>query len=161
MRQQLRIRLQFRRQRRCRCDPWAGKIPWRRKWHPTAVFLPEKFSSRVEKPGELQFVGSQKVGHNWVYTYVHAVVSYTGQKVQHNFNHVQKPKFLSLGSFYSNSTSKAVITTTILFLYCFIFLLGTHYPTQCIFITLFVNFFLSLECKFHAGMDFCVFCSLL
>ena len=25
------------------CDPWVGKIPWRRKWQPTPVFLPEKF----------------------------------------------------------------------------------------------------------------------
>ena len=24
-------------------DPWVGKIPWRRKWQPTAVFLPVKF----------------------------------------------------------------------------------------------------------------------
>ena len=23
-------------------DPWVGKIPWRRKWEPTPVFLPEK-----------------------------------------------------------------------------------------------------------------------
>ena len=23
-----------------RFDPWAGKIPWRRKWQPTPVFLP-------------------------------------------------------------------------------------------------------------------------
>ena len=23
-------------------DPWAGKIPWRRKWQPTPVFLPGK-----------------------------------------------------------------------------------------------------------------------
>ena len=23
-------------------DPWVGKIPWRRKWLPTAVFLPGK-----------------------------------------------------------------------------------------------------------------------
>ena len=120
-----------------------------------------KILSRTEKPGELQFVGSQKVGHDWVCTHVHALVRYAGQKVQHNFNHVQKLKFLSLGSFYSIFTSKAVITTTVLLLYCFIFLLSTHYPTQCIFITLFVNFFPSLECKFHAGMDFCVFYSLL
>ena len=28
---------------RCRFDPWVGKIPLRRKWHPTPVFLPEKF----------------------------------------------------------------------------------------------------------------------
>ena len=24
-------------------DPWAGKIPWRREWLPTPVFLPGKF----------------------------------------------------------------------------------------------------------------------
>jgi len=23
-------------------DPWVGKIPWRREWHPTPVFLPEQ-----------------------------------------------------------------------------------------------------------------------
>ena len=23
-------------------DPWVGKIPWRRKWQPTSVFLPGK-----------------------------------------------------------------------------------------------------------------------
>ena len=25
-----------------RVHPWVGKIPWRRKWQPTPVFLPEK-----------------------------------------------------------------------------------------------------------------------
>ena len=25
---------------RCGFDPWVRKIPWRRKWQPTAVFLP-------------------------------------------------------------------------------------------------------------------------
>ena len=25
---------------RCRFDPWVGKIPWRRAWQPTLVFLP-------------------------------------------------------------------------------------------------------------------------
>ena len=28
--------------RRCGFDPWVGKIPWRRKWQPTPVFLPGK-----------------------------------------------------------------------------------------------------------------------
>ena len=23
-------------------DPWVGKIPWRREWQPTSVFLPGK-----------------------------------------------------------------------------------------------------------------------
>ena len=25
---------------RCRYDPWVGKIPWKRAWQPTLVFLP-------------------------------------------------------------------------------------------------------------------------
>ena len=29
--------------RRCRFDPWVRKIPWKRKWEPTPVFLPKKF----------------------------------------------------------------------------------------------------------------------
>ena len=28
--------------RETRFDPWVGKIPWRRKWHSTLVFLPGK-----------------------------------------------------------------------------------------------------------------------
>ena len=28
--------------RRCRFDPWVGKIPWRGRWQPTLVLLPEK-----------------------------------------------------------------------------------------------------------------------
>ena len=33
---------QLRRHKRCRFNPWVGKIPWRRAWQPTPVFLPEK-----------------------------------------------------------------------------------------------------------------------
>ena len=29
-----------RRHRKCRLDPWVGKIPWRREWQPTPVILP-------------------------------------------------------------------------------------------------------------------------
>ena len=29
-----------------RFDPWVGKIPWRRKWQPTPVFLPGKSTDR-------------------------------------------------------------------------------------------------------------------
>ena len=33
---------QCRRRRRCGFNPWVGKIPWRRKWQLTSVFLPGK-----------------------------------------------------------------------------------------------------------------------
>ena len=31
-------------------DPWIGKIPWRRAWQPTPVFLPGE-SPGTEEPG--------------------------------------------------------------------------------------------------------------
>ena len=34
---------QNRRHKRHRFNPWVGKIPWRRNWQPTPVFLPGKF----------------------------------------------------------------------------------------------------------------------
>ena len=33
---------QCRKGKRCGLDPWVGKIPWRRAWNPTPVFLPGK-----------------------------------------------------------------------------------------------------------------------
>ena len=37
-----RTHLPIRRHKRCRFDPWVRNIPWRRKWQPSPVFLPEK-----------------------------------------------------------------------------------------------------------------------
>ena len=52
----------------CQCrrpgfHPWVGKIPWRRKWQATPVFLPGKFHKQ-RSLGGLQSMGSQRVGHN-------------------------------------------------------------------------------------------------
>ena len=33
---------QCRRYKRCRFYLWVRKIPWRREWHPTPIFLPEE-----------------------------------------------------------------------------------------------------------------------
>ena len=38
-----------------------GLIPWRRKWQPTPVF----WIPWTEEPGRLQFMGLQRVRHNW------------------------------------------------------------------------------------------------
>ena len=40
-------------------SPCIRKIPWRRKWQPTPVFLPEKIPW-TEEPGRLQSMGSPK-----------------------------------------------------------------------------------------------------
>ena len=54
------IHLQGRRRVRSGFGPWVGKIPWRRKEHPTPVFLPGK-PPWTEEPGGLQSTGSQRV----------------------------------------------------------------------------------------------------
>ena len=59
--------------RQCRrhwFNPWVGKIPWRRKWQSTPVFLPGK-SHWTEEPGGLQSMGSQRVVHEWVTKHHH------------------------------------------------------------------------------------------
>ena len=57
-------------------DPWVRKIPWRRLWQPIPVFLPGE-SPWTEKPGGLQYMGLQRVGHNWgTNTFFNIVESY-------------------------------------------------------------------------------------
>ena len=41
-------------------DPWVRKIPWRRTWQPTPVFLPEKIPW-TEKSGRLLSKSLQRV----------------------------------------------------------------------------------------------------
>ena len=54
---------QCKRHERCGFDPWVEKIPWRRKWQCTPVFLPGKCH------GQRSLVGyspqNHRVGHNW------------------------------------------------------------------------------------------------
>ena len=61
---------QGRRHRRCGFNPWAGKIPWKRKWSPASVFLPGKILWTKE-PGGLQSTGSQK---NWTGLNTHSIL---------------------------------------------------------------------------------------
>ena len=42
-------------------NPWIGKIPWRRAWQPTPIFLPEE-SPWTDEPGGLQSMRVQRVG---------------------------------------------------------------------------------------------------
>ena len=45
-------------------NPWVGKIPWRREWQYTPVFLPGE-SPWTEELGGLQSMWSQRVRHDW------------------------------------------------------------------------------------------------
>ena len=42
---------QSRRHKRHGLIPWVGKIPWRRKWQPTPVFLPGEFNGERSLAG--------------------------------------------------------------------------------------------------------------
>ena len=41
----------YRRHKRPRFDPWVGKIPWRREWLPTSVFLTREFCAQRNLAG--------------------------------------------------------------------------------------------------------------
>ena len=47
---------------RCRLDPWVGMIPWRRKWQPTPVFLPENPHGQRSQQATVHGV---RVGCSW------------------------------------------------------------------------------------------------
>ena len=59
---------QYGRCKRHRFNAWVRKIPWRRKWQPTPVFLPRE-SAWTEEPGGLQSMESQRAGHNPAHTH--------------------------------------------------------------------------------------------
>ena len=42
---------QCRRRERCGFDSWVGKIPWRRAWQPTPVFLPGESHGQRSRVG--------------------------------------------------------------------------------------------------------------
>ena len=48
--------------RRPRFNPWVRKIPWRRKWQPSPVFLPGESHGQRSLAG---YMGLQRVGHDW------------------------------------------------------------------------------------------------
>jgi len=43
-------------------DPWVGKIPWRREWQPTPVFLPGEFHGQRSLAG--YSLWGHRVGHD-------------------------------------------------------------------------------------------------
>ena len=43
-------------------DSWFGKIPWRKEWQSTSVFLPEEFHGQRS----LESCSPCRVGHDWV-----------------------------------------------------------------------------------------------
>ena len=55
--------------RRCGFNSWFGKIPWRRKWHPTPVFLPRKSHGQRSLAGFS--LRGRRVRHSLATEYAH------------------------------------------------------------------------------------------
>ena len=73
---------QFRRHKRHRFNPWVGRIPWSRKWHPTPVFLSGKFH------GQRSLVVYSPWGHNESDTTEHAYADYYYVHFEHGSSYV-------------------------------------------------------------------------
>ena len=70
---------------------WIGKIPWRRTWQPTPVFLLGE-SLWTEEPGGLQSMRSQRVGHDWATKYsTHSNSIFVSKQSQSNIEAKQDP----------------------------------------------------------------------
>ena len=51
--------------RRCRFDPWVRKIPWRRAWQLTPVFLPGESHGQRSPVGHSPYGHKESDGHDW------------------------------------------------------------------------------------------------
>ena len=71
-----------RRCKRCRFDPWVRKIPWRRKWQPTPVFLPGKFHGQRSLAGyspwshKESHTAEQLSTHTHIHTHTRIIYTY-------------------------------------------------------------------------------------
>ena len=65
-------------------ETWVGKIPWRKAWQPTPIFLPGVFPW-TEEPGGLQSLVSQRVGHDWAtnHSTAHSITFFTHTHTPH------------------------------------------------------------------------------
>ena len=65
---------QCRRPKRYRLDPWVGKIPWKRKWQPTAVFLSGKPYGGRSLAGYTPW--GHRVRHDWAHMHTHPTLNW-------------------------------------------------------------------------------------
>ena len=78
-------------------NSWVGMIPWRRAWQPIPVFLPGE-SPWTVKPGGLQSMGLQSVGHNWATKYSTGYILLLNNSLQYLNGLVVFPTFFQFKS---------------------------------------------------------------
>ena len=57
--------------RRSRINPWVGKIPWKREWQPTPVFLPGKSHGQRSLVSYTPWDHEQLDTTEWLHTHTH------------------------------------------------------------------------------------------
>ena len=66
---------QCRRHERHGCNPWVEKIPWRRKWQATPVFLPGQFHGQRSQAGHCPW-GCKKSDMTDTQTHTHTLLAF-------------------------------------------------------------------------------------
>ena len=81
-------------------NPWVGRIPWKKAWQPTPVFLPEE-SPWTKKPGGLQSMLSQswtRLSDWYFYTFIFRfVIAFLPRSNCHLISWLQSPSTMILG----------------------------------------------------------------
>ena len=73
---------QCRRRRRLRLDAWVWKIPQRRKWQPTPVFLPGESHRQRSLAGYKSMSCKESNTTEWLRAHTHTFILYTNSKNQ-------------------------------------------------------------------------------
>ena len=73
---------QCRRWKRPGFDPWVGKIPWRRKWHPTPVFLPGESHRQRSLAGHSSWGCKESDTTEWLSTHAPVPLASSSCKAQ-------------------------------------------------------------------------------
>ena len=65
---------QYRRHKKHRLDPWVGKIPWRRAWQPTPVFLLESPLDQGVWQATVHGTSQSRTRLKWLSMHVHRLI---------------------------------------------------------------------------------------
>ena len=76
-------------------NPWVGKIPWKRKWQPTAVFLPRKFHGQRSLMNYSPYSHKESEITENVHVHTHTHTDTHTQRHTHTHRHTHIPGIYS------------------------------------------------------------------
>ena len=97
-------------------DPSVGKIPWKREWHPTPLFLPGEFHAQrrlaVHSPQDSDTTEQLTCTHTHTHTHVQTLrLSFSKPALCLGYiNHILHPSFGFLGSFHNHVSSRTWVS---------------------------------------------------